>query len=312
MLTAFAIVLSIVLVAYWARFRSWSNPAGTPAMFVLLPLMIALLIYTERSQDAFGGPGKPVLLVIAADVSLSMGTLPEPAALGDVGTRLQRAQQILLPFIVSLGASTRPAMVSVTAFTSKAETILAWDDDLALVREIVEYVLSTGLLTEAGSDLGVALQGVTPLYESLPDALRGPEQTKYLLLVSDGEQTAANGNSDLALAKLKDLGVKIISLYVGLPEVPEGLPVYDDNRNFVGFEEVGGKIFSVSDPDLMSSVAGNDPDDGLFVRADSGDAAAEIMDFIGLHTESSASGALRVAAILVLWGLLTAAMLRWV
>ena len=312
MITLVAILFSILLVAYWARFRLWSKPTGVRSTFVLLPLMLLLLIVTERNDDPFDGSGAPVLLAIAADVSLSMGTLPEPAANGDMGTRLERARRTLVPLLASLGAAARPALISVTAFTVKSETILAWDDDLSLVREIIEYVLSTGLLTEAGSDLGTALHGVLPLFESLPEADRGPERSKYLIIVSDGEQTASNADSALAIAKLRDLGVKIIALHVGLSDVPEGLPVYDESENFIGFEEVDGQIFSVPDAELMNALAGDDPGEGLFVSAESNNAATGIMDFIGLQSDRSATGRLRIGAVIVLWGLLLLALLRWV
>ncbi|MDH3546927.1 MAG: VWA domain-containing protein [Gammaproteobacteria bacterium] len=312
MFTVFAIAISLLLVLYWLRYRVRSNPAVTPTVFILLPLMLVLLVYVDRSGAESAGPGAPIVIAIAADVSLSMGTLPAPAANEDVGTRLDRARQTLLPLLAGLGATARPVMISVTAFTAKSETILAWDDDLSLVREIIEYVITTGLLTEAGSDLGTALHGVVPLYESLPEDYRGPEHAKILILVSDGEQTASHANSAIAIAKLRELGVKIISLHVGLPDVPEGLPVYDEDGEFIGFEEVGGQTFSLPDPDLMGAIAGDDPTLGLFVRAESNDAATAIMNFIGLQADTSAGGRLRVGAILVLWGLLLAGLQRWV
>jgi hypothetical protein len=229
------IAVAVLLVAYWWQQRFWNDPGRERPVFVVLVVMLGALLYTQRDADQFRGPSGPLLLAIAADVSLSMGTMPEPGSAGDVGTRLERAQAALTPVLASLATTTRPAMVSVSAFTSKAETILAWDDDLSLVREIIEYVLTTGLLTEAGSDLGVALNGVVPLFESLPEALRGSDYAKFLVLVSDGEQTVDRSSSDAALAKLRELGVRIIALHVGLDDVPEGLPVYDDNGAYIGF-----------------------------------------------------------------------------
>lgn len=311
MFAYFVIAVTLLLAAYWWRQRLWDDPGRERPVFVVLVVMLGLLLYTERDADQFRGPSGPLLLAIATDVSLSMGTMPEPGSAADVGTRLERAQAALVPVLASLATTARPAMVSVSAFTSKAETILAWDDDLSLVREIIEYVLTTGLLTEAGSDLGVALNGVVPLFDSLPEALRGADYAKFLVLVSDGEQTVDRSSSDAALAKLRELGVRIIALHVGMDEVPEGLPVYDDDGAYIGFEEVQGKIFSVPDPEVMRAIAGNKPADGIFVKAEEAGAAGEINEFVGLQGGGGAGGLLRFGAIVVLWGLLISILYRW-
>lgn len=278
---------------------------------ILLPLIVILLIDTQRSGAENSSNGAAALIAIATDVSLSMGTVPEPSANGDIGTRLQRAQRVLIPIFAHLSAATRPALMSVSAFTSKSEVVLAWDDDLSLAREIIEYVLTTGLLTEAGSDIGIALTSVVPLYENLPEAYRGAGNPKFLILVSDGEQTSSAGNSATAIARLQELGVRIIALHVGLEDVPEGLPVYDDGDNFIGFDEVNGQIFSIPDPELMRTIAGEDESQGLFVEASSSNAVAQITSFIGLQTGRSAGDSRHVAAILLLWGLLVFGLLRW-
>lgn len=306
-----ALLVSAVVVIYWIRTRAFVSGAFRLSALIILPLIVILLIDTQRKGEVFAGRGSTALIAIASDVSLSMGTMPEPVANGDVGTRLERAQSILIPIFAHLGAATRPALMSVSAFTSKSEVVLAWDDDLSLAREIIEYVLTTGLLTEAGSDIGAALTAVVPLYENLPEAYRGTSHPKFLILVSDGEQTSSGGNSAAALARLQELGVRIIALHVGLENIPEGLPVYDDGENFIGFDEINGQIFSQPDPELMRSIAGEDTSQGLFVDASDSDAVAQITGFIGLQSGSSVGGGRHVAAILLLWGLLVFGLLRW-
>ena len=311
MFVAVALLILILLVFYWTRHSTWADASRQSSVPLLLIAMLGLLAYTERSGEGTPGPGAPVLVALAADVSLSMGTIPEPGTNDDVGTRLERVQQVLLPVLANFDAAARPVLVSVTAFTSKSETILAWDDDLSLAREIIEFVLTTGLLTEAGSDLGVALNGVLPHFENLPETYRGSGHPKFLIIVSDGEQTTSRASSDAALATLRELGVRIIALHVGLSDVPEGLPVYDENDDFLGFEEIGGQIFSVPNPELMRLTAGTNPAQGLFVRAESGDAATTITDFVGLQKSGTANTTLRLWAILLLWVLLLYALLRW-
>lgn len=301
----------ILLVIHWIRIRVWADTSRQLQVPMLLIAMLVLLVYTGRSGEGAHGPGAPVFVALAVDVSLSMGTIPEPGAIDDVGTRLERAQQVLLPVLASLDAATRPVLVSVTAFTSKSETILAWDDDLSLVRELIEFVLTTGLLTEAGSDVGAALNGVVSHFESLPDRYRDSGHPKFLIVVSDGEQTASGASSDTALVTLRELGVQIITLHVGLTDVPEGLPVYDENNEFLGFEEISGQIFSTPNPELMRLIAGTTSAEGVFVRADSGDAVATITDFIGVQQNGPANTTLRVWAVLLLSASLLYALLRW-
>ncbi len=311
MFVAVALLILILLVLYWVCIRVWADTSRQPYVPLLLIAMLALLAYTGRNVEGTQSPGTPALVALAADVSLSMGTIPEPGANDDVGTRLERAQQVLLPVLANLGVAARPVLVSVTAFTSKSETILAWDDDLSLAREIIEFVLTTGLLTEAGSDLGIALNGAVPLFESLPETYRDSGHPKFLIIVSDGEQTVSRASSDAALARLRELGVRIIALHVGLSDTPEGLPVYDENDDFLGFEEISGQIFSVPNPELMRLIAGTNPALGLFVRAESADAATTITDFIGLQNSGPARTTLRLWAVLLLWVLLLYALLRW-
>ncbi len=311
MFVAVAFLILILLVVYWIRIRMWADTSRQPYVPLLLIAMLALLAYTGRSGEGTQSPGAPALIALAADVSLSMGTIPEPGANDDVGTRLERMQKVLLPVLADLGAAARPVLVSVTSFTSKSETILAWDDDLSHAREIIEFVLTTGLLTEAGSDLGVALNGVVPLFESLPEKYRGSGHPKFLIIVSDGEQTVSRASSDAALARLRELGVQIIALHVGLSDVAEGLPVYDENDDFLGFEEISGQIFSVPDPELMRLIAGTNPANGLFVRAENGDATTTITEFIDLQHSGSSNTTLRMWAVLLLWVLLLYALLRW-
>lgn len=305
------LLVAATIVAYGVRYRIWASPAVDRPVVAALVALLLLLMATTRGGDAMQPGADPVFLAIAADVSLSMGTRPDPFLHTDTGTRLERVQGALLPLLADLGASPRPALVSVNAFTSKSETILAWDDDLALAREIVRYVLSTGLLTEAGSDLGAALGGTLPLFESLPESYRDAGHAKFLILVSDGEQTVSRASAASALAKLRESGVRIIALHAGLDEPREGLPVFDDDGAFIGFEEVGGQTFSLPDPGLMQTLSGDDSDLGLYVKVEQADAVPAMLDFIGVDAASAGASRFRVGTILVLWGLTLFVLIRW-
>jgi hypothetical protein len=225
---------------------------------------------------------------------------------------LQRTRRALLPLLTELESSARPVMVGVTAFTSKAETILAWDDNLPQVREAVEYVLTPGLLTESGSDLGAALEGAERLFELLPAAYRESDVGKFLILVSDGEQNVEGSDTATAIGELREQGVRIVALHVGLPDIPEGLPVYDETNRFLGFETVGGQLFSMPDPSVMRAIAGSAPDEGVFIKAEDADAADTMTEYIGIRMAGSQSGSGRLTLLLALWSLTTVALLRHV
>lgn len=310
-LVASALIL-VFLVIYWVRMDVRRSGRYRARHLVLLPGLLLALVLLERSDGGLHGDTSPVFVAIVADVSLSMGTLPEPLERDGVGTRLQRARRALLPLLAELEASTRPVMVGVTAFTSKAETILAWDDNFPQVREAVEFVLTPGLLTESGSDLGAALEGAVRLFELLPVSYRDSDSGKFLILVSDGEQNVDRSGTATALRNLREQGVRIIALHVGLSDIPEGLPVYDEAGAFVGFDQVGRQIFSVPDPAVMHAIAGSVPEQGIFVKAEQSDAAETAMEFIGVRTAGSQPGSGRLALLVVLWCLTTAVVVRHV
>lgn len=310
-LVASALILA-VLLAWWFRMNVRGSGRHRTRHLVVLPALLLTLMLLQQGAGELRAPGDPVFVAIVADVSLSMATMPEPLGQEEVGTRLQRTRRTLLTLLTELESSARPVMIGVSAFTTKAETILSWDDNLPQVREAVEYVLTPGLLTESGSDLGAALEGAERLFELLPDAYRESDSGKFLLLVSDGEQNVESADTATAIGNLRHAGVKIIALHVGLSEVPEGLPHYDEAGTFAGFDPVGGQLFSVPDPAVMRAIAGSAPQQGLFAKAEDEDAARNMMEFIGIRITGSHSGSTHLVLLLVLWCLTTAALLRHV
>lgn len=304
-------VILATLVIYWLRMDVWRSSRYRVRHLPLLPALLLVLIFLQYGTGGLRGSTAPIFVAIVADVSLSMGTMPEPLEHEGVGTRLQRARRTLLPLLGELDASTRPVMIGVGAFSSKAETILAWDDNLPQVREVVEYVLTPGLLTESGSDLGAALERAVRLFDLLPAAYRESGE-KFLILVSDGEQNVDRADTATAIGKLRAHGVGIVALHVGLSDIPEGLPVYDGAGTFLGFDQVGGRIFSVPDPAAMRAIAGSAPKQGVFVKAEDSDAAEAVMEFIGVRNAGSQSIPGHLPLLVVLWCLTTAAVIRHV
>jgi hypothetical protein len=311
MYVVLAALACVGLAAWWLYYGTWTSGRHSLWPLALLPLILVTLVVVRPDSPRNAGTGSPVLVAIAWDVSLSMGTMPDPREHAGAVTRLERARHVLLPFLTELDSSTRPVMLAVTAFTTRSETVLAWDDEVPQIREVLQYVLTPGLLTESGSDIGAALEGTVPLFEALPEAWRDREYPKFLVLVSDGEQNVEEANAASALAKLRELGVKVIALQVGTRGVPEGLPVYDDAGGFLGFDDVGGQTFSVPDPERMATIAGRDPAEGLLVQAGQDDATGRMLEFIGVRIAGPESGPLQAGLLLLLWSLVVAVMFRY-
>ncbi len=314
MLNAASIIVILIILAYWVWV--WTQTGGKIGRSLSVLLMVVLftavstIIYVQRMDTSYMMDDTPVLVGITTDLSLSMGATVDPREYSPQPTRLERAQRILLPILNALDTSGASVMMGITGFTAKSEMIMGWDGNLPQIREVIEYSLAPGILTVPGSDMGVALQGVLPLFENLPEEYQEQETRKYLIVVSDGEQTLERGEIESALAELRSSNVKIISLQVGSLEDPEGLPVYDEAGTFLGFEDVSGQIYSMPNTEIMQLIAGDDPANGLYIRAESNDAVEEISQFLGIRMSAlSTSGPMYMAVVTVLWGLSFAALL---
>jgi len=306
LISAVIIVVSLIVI-YWYR-RQLLSPGITKSlsfsMLVVLLSTLFIIVYVESMDRTYMRDDSPLLVVLAVDLSLSMGAIPDPRMHREIGTRMERAQKILKPLLNAFDASGAKVMMSVSGFTVETEMILGWDDNLPQVREVVDYVIAPGLLTEPGTDLGVALRGVVPLFNNLPKEYQEQESRKFLIVVSDGEQTVEKGDMVTALTALRAMNVNIIALHVGMLDIPEGLPVYSESGDFMGFQDIGGEIYTVPNTETMQLLAGNDTDKGLYVKGESSNAVGMIGDFIGVQMASTTStNPLYLVAVLALWAL---------
>lgn len=310
-------VLLVIALSVWYWYLRWRAEPGvlgrsmSMGLIVMLVAGIGLLVYLQQMDRTYVKDDSPILVSLVVDLSLSMGAAPDPRSYGDVGTRMQRVQKVLLPIVDALEAADAGVMVSVTGFTAIPETILGWDDNLPQVREVIEYVVAPGMLTEPGSDLGAALQGVVPQFDNLPENFQAKDVRKFVLVISDGEQTLQKGDLAAALSDLRSRGVNMIALHAGLQDVPEGIPVNDATGAFQGFQDISGQIYTIPDNETMKLVAGTDPEKGLYVKPEDQGTIKKISDFIGIQiSASAASSPLYVGSVLGLFAL-TIAMLLW-
>jgi hypothetical protein len=317
MLITAVFIIVLLIIAYWIWV--WSQTGGkitrSLSVFLMLVLFVAIatIIYVERMDTSYMLDDTPVLVGITTDLSLSMGATVDPREYSPLPTRLERAQQTILPILNALDTSGANVMMGITGFTAKSEMIMGWDSNLPQIREVIEYSLAPGILTQPGSDLGVALQGVLPLFDNLPEEYQEQETRKFLIVVSDGEQTLERGEIESALAELRANSVSIISLQVGSLDLPEGIPVYDDAGTFLGFQDISGQVYTMPNTDIMRMLAGEDPATGLYIRAESNNAVDEISEFLGIRMSAlSTSGPMYTAVVTLLWGLSFVALLWFV
>jgi len=289
-----AIILVFILItAYWiSRWRNYPaavNKSISASLLAIILTALLVLLYLDRMDRTYVKDEAPILISLAIDVSLSMGVMPDPRNHAQIGTRLDRVKKVLLPILEALDASGAKVMISVVGFTARPEIILGWDDNLSQVREVVEYVIAPGLLTDPGSDLGAMFEGIVPLFENLPIEYREQENKQFLIVVSDGEQTLERADLATAIGNIRARGVNIITLQAGLKDIPEGLPVYDEIGAFMGFQNVSGQMYSVPDFDIMSMIAGSEPDEGLYTRAEESGVASQISDYMGIKMSTAVS-----------------------
>jgi len=310
-------MIVVLALSGWYWYLRWSaapdvlKRSVSLSLVALIVVSLAVLVYLDRMDRTFMKDDTPILVSIAIDLSLSMGAAPDPRSEGEIGTRMQRAQKVLLPIIDALDAADAGVMVSVTGFTAVPETVLGWDDNLPQVREVIEYVIAPGMLTEPGSDLGAALQGIVPQFDNLPENYQDKDVRKFLLVVTDGEQTIEKGDLPSALADLRSRGVKIIALHAGLADIPEGIPVRDQTGAFLGFQDISGQIYTIPDRETMAMVAGTDPAAGLYLKPENPGTVKQISDFIGIQISAAAASSPMYTGSVLLLLVLCVGMMLW-
>ncbi|HEX7072342.1 MAG TPA: hypothetical protein VF190_16125, partial [Rhodothermales bacterium] len=150
----------------------------------------------------------------------------------------------------------------------------------------LEHGLVPGLFTRAGTSVEAAVDELLEVFDRLPQ--RAAEGTRRVaILVSDGEDTTGRSWLPYTLGRLSSSPVEIIALQAGALEYDEGVPRYGELGEFLGFERMGGALYTVPDAKAMHAVAGAPKRGGLYVRAEDPAAARQILEFLN----SSRSGA---------------------
>lgn len=272
-----AIILGTIvfagLLAYWWRDRSRDSALACLVGALGIGLVI-WFAWTRAPQLTEDRQAEPLVLAIAMDLSPSM--LARPVPLGDnaVLPRFERSLRVVADVIDGLQASDAHYLISITGFAGDAGVLIGWDDNLAAIREALDYTVTPELFAENGTSLEAAARSIDELFALLP--VRFAAARRVVLFVSDGEDTERPSDVRYAAERLRRSNASIIALQVGLAERNEGIPVYNDLGAFQGFRVLDGRKFTRPDPDAMRELAGGRA--GFFIRAEDPSASSQILE----------------------------------
>ncbi len=305
------VVIGIGVFLYWISFVNRNETAEKlrPSLPVLILVILAygLLIwlsYDEGPRYSYTLNDEPIAISIAFDLSPSMLAIPDPNIEPDSETRFERGRQVLYELFSSLEESEQNYIVSMIGFTEKANVILGWESNISQVREILEFVISPDLFTSTGTSIEAAINALANSFNTLPQNLR-EKSHKIAILVSDGEDTLPYSYLEYALEKVESSSFDMVSLQTGLIGQDEGVPEYGEFGEFLHFQPMGGKLYTVPDVDTMMQFSQIESHRGLYVRAESPDAVEDILEFFGGNRIGDAGIDKDMAIILALFVIVT-------
>lgn len=208
-----------------------------------------------------------------------MLAIPDPASGLDQTPRYQRGINTILELLSELEDRQIDVMISMVGFTKKAEVIMGWESNIPQIREMLQYVVSPSLFTSTGTSIEAASKALIQVFNTLPDNL-GDDTTRVAIMVSDGEDTSTYSYLDYVLEELQANRFDIITLQTGLLDQSEGVPSYGEFGEFLDFQPMGGKLYTVPDVDTMMRLSDIPDHRGLYIRAEASNAADRMFDFI--------------------------------
>jgi hypothetical protein len=299
-----AIVTVLAIVLYWMVWvpRSGHDQKRNPSSVVLTMILagMGLLVwsfYNERPSYSYTLNEDPIAISIAFDLSPSMLAIPDPSVDPVALTRFERGRLVLFDIFQNLEDRQENVIVSMIGFTEKAQVILGWESNISQIREMLEFVISPELFTSTGTSIEAAINSLAGSFATLPQNLRDKSH-KIGILVSDGEDTLPYSYLEYAVEKIESSSFDMVALQTGLLGENEGVPEYGEFGEFLHFQPMSGKLYTVPDVDTMMQISQIDSHRGLYVRAEAADAADKIIGFIG-GTRMNSGGVDKEAAILL-------------
>jgi len=250
----------------------------TRVLAVLGLVICAWSVALERPSNSYTRQSNPTAIAVAFDLSPSMLAIPGPAFGQDIPPRYVRARSVLLELFSALQERRENVLVALIGFTRNAEILMGWDNSSSQLSEMIEYGLSPGLFTSTGTSMEAAVGTVVDLFDMLPTDLRDSSR-KIAILVSDGEDTMPQSYLGYALEDLASGSFDVIALQTGLLDTSEGVPKYGQVGEFLGFESMGGELYTLPSAEAMSAIANATNEHGLHVRAEDPLAVQRMLEF---------------------------------
>jgi hypothetical protein len=233
-----------------------------------------------------------------------MLAIPDPTFDREIPPRYIRARDVLLVFFRTLEERRENVLVALVGYTKTAEILMGWDDSPSQFQEIIEFGLSPGLHTTTGTSTEAAVGTIIDLFDMLPVDLRDTDR-KLAIIVSDGEDTLPSSFLGYAIEELASETFDVIALQTGLLEANEGVPRFGQVGEFLGFEAMGGDLYTVPDTHAMSAIANATSGRGLHVRAEDPAAADKILQFASSVGSDGANPEETLIAVLGMFAIVT-------
>jgi len=310
-----AIVVALATVCYWLLSAARSDPLIrnrlSPGTVILVFTALVLTVwtgYSARPSYVYQVSENPLAIAIAFDLSPSMLAIPDPATYPGAKSRFQAGLSVLNNLLRILDENQENILVSMIGFTGKAEVIMGWEGNMSQIREIFEHVLSPELFTSSGTNMENAIKALIGTFNRLPPGMQ-QNSARIAILVSDGEDTTPYSYIDYVEKQLETANFDLIALQTGLIGTNEGVPVYGEFGDFLGFQSMGGRVYTLPDAETMIRLA-NASGRGLYVSVEDPDATEKILDFVGSKRLNSGELDLRLSLVLTLFAVVTLILVR--
>lgn len=279
------IVVAIAVAAaarYWSTVGRAAAVSGPGAAVLCLGAAagIASVFWSAslaRPATSFEQRATPLAIAIAFDLSPSMLAIPDPALSDAADPRWVRGRDVLLALLRGMEESGDAAVVAVVGFARRADVIMGWNRNLTEAGEVISYTLSPEVFGASGSSMEAAANGIEDAFGMLPAAFA--DARRLAIVVSDGEDTVRRGSLGYAVDSINNVNPDVIALQVGSLDVNEGVPVYDRDGDFTGFERIGGRLYTRPDAAVMAALAKASGEHGLLLHAEAPDAAQRSLAF---------------------------------
>lgn len=298
---AAAAASGLAVLLYWRAVPLRGAGEGpSPVTLVAAAAGLALCALSAtlgRPDYTYARETAPITVAIAFDLSPSMLAVPDPTFDQPLPPRYRRAQDVLLRVFGALEERGTSVLVSSIGFTRDAGVLMGWSGDATQIRSVLEHGLSPGLFTRTGTSLEEAVEMVLDVFDTLPQGLRD-ESRRVAILVSDGEDTTRRTWLPFTLDRLSSSSLEVVALQAGSLQHDEGVPRYGELGEFLGFERMSGRTWTVPDAQAMAAIARAPARGGLYVRAENPDAAEQIVQFLDGSRSGGTDGKMLTFALL--------------